>query len=50
MKKFYKDPEAEILEIDASIATGLNDSGELDGDDYNKGDGIGIGGLTGGGN
>ena len=44
MKKFYKDPEAEILLIDASITT-LNDSGELD--DFNKGDGDDIGSLIG---
>ena len=44
MKKFYKDPEAEILLIDASIATeDFSESGELD--DFNKGDGEGIGGL-----
>lgn len=36
MKKFYKDPEAEILLINASITT-LTDSGELD--DYDNGDG-----------
>ncbi len=45
MKKFYKDPEAEILMIDASIAT-LNNSGELDG--FDKGDGDDIGNLIGG--
>ena len=45
MKKFYKDPEAEILVIDASVATGLNDSGELD--DFGKGDGDDIGSLIG---
>ena len=36
MKKFYKDPEAEILLINASITT-LTDSGELD--NYDNGDG-----------
>ncbi|MBP5772894.1 MAG: hypothetical protein J6W35_02365 [Eubacterium sp.] len=40
MKKFYKDPEAEILLIDASITT-LNDSGELDNWDDGDGDDIG---------
>ena len=45
MKKFYKDPEAEVLMIDASITT-LKNSGELD--DFNKGDGDDIGDLTGG--
>ena len=35
MKK-YKDPMAELIEIDASILT-LNDSGELD--DFGKGSG-----------
>lgn len=36
MKKFYKDPEAEILLINASITT-FKDSGELD--NYDDGDG-----------
>lgn len=40
MKKFYKDPEAEILLIDASITT-LNDSGDLDNWDDGDGDDIG---------
>ncbi len=44
MKKFYKDPEAEILLINASITT-LTDSGELD--NYDNGEGIDIGDLTG---
>ncbi len=44
MKKFYKDPEAEILLINASITT-LTDSGELD--NYDNGDGDDIGDLTG---
>lgn len=47
MKKFYKDPEAEVLMIDASITT-LKNSGELD--DFGKGDGDDIGELIGGGN
>ena len=42
MKKFYKDPEAEILLINASITT-LKDSGELD--NYDNGDGDDIGDL-----
>ena len=42
MKKFYKDPEAEILLINASITT-LTDSGELD--NYDDGDGDDIGDL-----
>ena len=42
MKKFYKDPEAEILLINASITT-LTDSGELD--NYDNGDGDDIGSL-----
>ena len=44
MKKFYKDPEAEILLINASITT-LKDSGELD--NYDDGDGDKIGDLIG---
>ena len=44
MKKFYKDPEAEILLINASITT-LTDSGELD--NYDNGDGDNIGDLIG---
>lgn len=44
MKKFYKDPEAEILLINASITT-LKDSGELD--NYDNGDGDNIGDLIG---
>ena len=43
MKKFYKDPEAEILLINASITT-LTDSGELD--NYDNGDGDQIGDLV----
>ncbi len=43
MKKFYKDPEAEILLINASITT-LKDSGELD--NYDNGDGDDIDDLT----
>ena len=43
MKKFYKDPEAEILLINAS--TTLTDSGELD--NYDNGDGDDIGDLIG---
>lgn len=42
MKKFYKDPEAEILLINASITT-LKDSGELN--NYDDGDGDDIGDL-----
>ncbi|MBR2190465.1 MAG: hypothetical protein IJ883_02330 [Eubacterium sp.] len=45
MKKFYKDPEAEILLIDASITT-LNNSGELD--DFKDGDGDDINDLING--
>lgn len=30
MKKLYMDPEAEIIEIDASVRTALVDSGEGD--------------------
>jgi hypothetical protein len=45
MKKFYKDPEAEILLIDASITT-LKDSGELD--DFKDGDGDDINDLING--
>ena len=47
MKKYYKDPEAEILLIDASITT-FDESGELD--NFGKGDGDDIGDLIGGGN
>ena len=43
-EKVYKDPEAEILLINASITT-LKDSGELD--NYDNGDGDDIGDLTG---
>lgn len=43
MKKIYKEPEAEILLINASITT-LTDSGELD--NYDNGDGDQIGDLV----
>ncbi len=45
MKKFYNDPEAEILLINASITT-LKDSGELD--NYDDGDGDDINDLING--
>ncbi len=46
MKKFYKDPEAEILILEASVSTYIK-SGELDGDNFDNGDGEDIGSLLG---
>ena len=47
MKKFYENPEMELIEITDIIATGdFNDSGDLD--DFGKGDGDDIGSLIGG--
>ena len=40
MKKFYLEPEAEIVEFDASVATGLTLSNE-----NTNGDEVGIGDL-----
>lgn len=42
MRKFYEDPDVEVIEFDALIAT-LNNSGELD--DFGDGDGDDIGDL-----
>lgn len=43
MRKFYEDPEIEVIELDALIATEYSKSDELG--DYTRGDGEGVGGL-----
>ena len=46
MKKFYKDPEAEILILEASVST-YTKSGEMNGDNFDDSDSDDIGSLLG---